>query len=103
MRFKDHSRVLVRVAITVLALSWLVSGLAVAESPAAPHTITTIASTVPANGDINPYGIFVARARLETWLRETCSSATSTPRPTSKELEPRLCRYPRAAWSASSP
>jgi hypothetical protein len=61
MRFHHHARIpaLVRVASTVLALSWLVSGLAVAESPASPHSITTIASTVPANGDINPYGIFV--------------------------------------------
>jgi hypothetical protein len=61
MRFHHHARIpaLVRVAITVLAFSWLVSGLAVAESPASPHSITTIASTVPANGDVNPYGIFV--------------------------------------------
>ena len=41
----------------------LVSGLhaASAEQPAAPakpHTIDTISSTVPANGDINPYGVF---------------------------------------------
>ena len=61
MHFERHSRIpaLVRVASTVLALSWLVPGLAVAESPAALHSITTIASTVPANGDVNPYGIFV--------------------------------------------
>lgn len=35
--------------------------LASAEQPAAPakpHTISTISSTVPVNGDINPYGIF---------------------------------------------
>jgi len=43
----------------VLALSCVVSGIAAAESPAPLHTITTIASTVPANGDLNPYGIFV--------------------------------------------
>jgi hypothetical protein len=61
MRFERHCRIpaLVRVASTVLALSWLVSGLAVAESPASSHSITTIASTVPSNGDVNPYGIFV--------------------------------------------
>src|SRR5208282_1824559 len=49
------------VASTVLALSCLLPGFAVAEPPAAPaaHTITVIASTVPANGDVNPYGIFV--------------------------------------------
>ena len=27
-------------------------------APAKPHTISTISSTVPANGDVNPYGIF---------------------------------------------
>ncbi len=69
MRFQDHSRILVRVASTVLALSWLVSGLAVAESPASPHTITTIASTVPANGDINPYGIFVVPNTVGTLVK----------------------------------
>jgi SMP-30/Gluconolactonase/LRE-like region len=61
MRFQNHSRIaaLVLVASTVLALTCLISVSAVAESPASPHTITTIASTVPTNGDINPYGIFV--------------------------------------------
>jgi hypothetical protein len=33
--------------------------LAAAQSPGPSHTITTIASTVPANGDVNPYGIVV--------------------------------------------
>jgi hypothetical protein len=61
MRFQHHSRIaaLVLVASTVMALTCLVSVFAVAESPASPHTITTIASTVPTNGDVNPYGIFV--------------------------------------------
>jgi hypothetical protein len=63
MRVKRDPQVpaLARVASTVLAFSCLVSGFAAAESPAAgsPHTITVIASTVPANGDVNPYGIFV--------------------------------------------
>ncbi|MDR3749072.1 MAG: hypothetical protein P4M04_13110 [Acidobacteriota bacterium] len=27
-------------------------------APAKPHTIDTISSTIPANGDVNPYGIF---------------------------------------------
>jgi hypothetical protein len=53
MRFQCHARIpaLVGVASTVLALSCLLPGLAAAESPAArsPHTITVIASTVPAN------------------------------------------------------
>jgi hypothetical protein len=28
------------------------------QSPAQPHTISTISSTMPSNGDVNPYGIF---------------------------------------------
>ncbi len=71
MRSERLSRIpaLVRVASTVLAFSWLVSGLAVAESPASPHTITTIASTVPANGDVNPYGIFVAPSTVGSLVK----------------------------------
>jgi len=30
-----------------------------AQLPAVSHSITIVASTVPANGDVNPYGIFV--------------------------------------------
>ena len=63
MRYQCHSRIpaLVRVASTLLALSCLVPRIAAAQSSAAdaPHTISVIASTVPANGDVNPYGIFV--------------------------------------------
>lgn len=71
MRSERLSRIpaLVRVASTVLAFSWLVSGLAVAESPASPHTITIIASTVPANGDVNPYGIFVAPSTVGSLVK----------------------------------
>ena len=43
----------------VLMMFCISSVLAAAESPEASHTITTIASTVPANGDVNPYGIVV--------------------------------------------
>jgi hypothetical protein len=46
----------VRAIFTTLCLG---SVLALAQSPVASHTITTIASTVPGNGDVNPYGIFV--------------------------------------------
>lgn len=63
MHLQRHPRspALVRVASAVLALTCLASGVAAAESPVAlsQHTITVVASTVPANGDINPYGIFV--------------------------------------------
>lgn len=43
----------------VLAMVCLGSVLGLAQSSDPAHTITTIASTVPANGDVNPYGIFV--------------------------------------------
>ncbi|HVN21522.1 MAG TPA: hypothetical protein VMU05_22240 [Dongiaceae bacterium] len=46
-----------RAIYALLAMLCLASVLAVAQSPS--HTITTIASTVPANGDVNPYGIVV--------------------------------------------
>ena len=61
MNLQCHTRnlVLVRVASMVLALACLASGVAAAESPAASQSITVVASTVPANGDVNPYGIFV--------------------------------------------
>lgn len=48
-----------RVVRAVLAVLCLSSVLAVAQSSASPHTLATIASTVPGNGDINPYGIVV--------------------------------------------
>lgn len=61
MRFQFHARIPALVATTVLALSWLAPCAATAESPASSsaHTISIIASTVPSNGDVNPYGIFV--------------------------------------------
>src|SRR5579864_6780251 len=43
----------------VVTMLCLVSVFAAAQSPGPTHTITTIASTVPGNGDINPYGIVV--------------------------------------------
>ncbi|MGA3091876.1 MAG: SMP-30/gluconolactonase/LRE family protein [Terriglobales bacterium] len=57
MRSQRHFRLpaLVLVAGALLAVSWLLPGFAAAAS----QTITTIASSVPANGDVNPYGIFV--------------------------------------------
>ena len=43
----------------LLTMLCLVSAFAASQSPAPSHTITTIASTVPGNGDVNPYGIVV--------------------------------------------
>jgi hypothetical protein len=63
MRFQRRLRMpsFVSMVFTAWALLCLVASVATAEMPAnrPPHTITVIASTVPANGDINPYGIFV--------------------------------------------
>lgn len=42
----------------LVAVSLLVPSLFAAE-PAATHTISVISSTVPSNGDVNPYGIVV--------------------------------------------
>ncbi|MGW0999692.1 hypothetical protein ACWD5V_41805 [Streptomyces sp. NPDC002523] len=57
-----------RVCSSVLATAALVVGLTAAASPAGPsgqkpfldrlHTVSTVASTVPENGDVNPYGTF---------------------------------------------
>lgn len=41
----------------ILTVSPFVPNLLAAESPSA-HTITVVSSTVPSNGDVNPYGIF---------------------------------------------
>ena len=49
------------VGVGALALGGIVAGAAGASAPgpflAHSHTVTNIASTVPANGDLNPYGI----------------------------------------------
>lgn len=44
---------------TLLIMLCLGTVLALAQSAGSTGTITTIASTVPFNGDVNPYGIFV--------------------------------------------
>ncbi len=73
MNVQRHSRsvILIRAASMVLALWCLASGVAVAESPAAlpAHTITVVASTVPANGDVNPYGIFAVPATVGNLMK----------------------------------
>jgi hypothetical protein len=47
---------ILRAVVTMLCLG---SVFAAAQLPGPSHTITTIASTVPFNGDVNPYGIVV--------------------------------------------
>lgn len=58
-RTHHENRDFTRVVLAVLTTVCLGSVLALAQSSASTHTITTIASTVPANGDVNPYGIVV--------------------------------------------
>lgn len=50
-----------RAVLPILGLSCL---LAAAQSSQSHQTIATVASTVPANGDVNPYGIFVVPQTL---------------------------------------
>ena len=62
MNDRNHKSLLVMCAVGVLVVT-LMTGVRVASAeqpavPAKPHTISTISSTVPANGDVNPYGIF---------------------------------------------
>jgi hypothetical protein len=40
-----------------------------AQSPEAGHSIAVVASTVPANGDVNPYGIFVVPNTIGNLVR----------------------------------
>jgi len=48
--------------VTIATMSILLAAAAMyaeeSQSPAQPHTISTISSTMPSNGDVNPYGIF---------------------------------------------
>ena len=53
----------------MLATVCLGSVLALAQSAGPAHTNTTIASTVPANGDINPYGIVVVPSTVGKLVR----------------------------------
>jgi hypothetical protein len=48
----------VRVVGALCAVSCLVVSIAAAQSPST-HTITVLSSTIPSNGDVNPYGTFV--------------------------------------------
>lgn len=51
----------VRLTITALAISLVImatSASAQRRRPPHPGTITTLSSTVPGNGDVNPYGVF---------------------------------------------
>ena len=68
MSQKCHPRIstLARPLGMALTLLCFVPCFAAAESPAnqPTHTITVIASTVPSNGDVNPYGIFIVPATM---------------------------------------
>lgn len=56
---KHHNPDFTHVLRSILTMVCLGSVLALAQSSDSAQTITTVASTVPANGDINPYGIFI--------------------------------------------
>ena len=64
MRSWGKTMIGLRGTFALAAALTLVGGTPASADPAAPfvgplHTVTTIASTVPANGDVNPYGVAV--------------------------------------------
>ncbi len=59
MNRSTQNRMSAQVFRAVFTLLCLTTILALAQSPAPSHTIKTVASTVPGNGDVNPYGIVV--------------------------------------------
>lgn len=52
-----RASVLSPIVSAALAMSFLVPSMFAAETPVT-HTITVVSTTVPSNGDVNPYGIF---------------------------------------------
>src|SRR5215471_18713897 len=67
MQFFSRSKVrfaLLPIGFVVLVSALVAGGLFAARAASSPylgpfHTVTTLASTVPGNGDVNPYGVFV--------------------------------------------
>lgn len=45
-------------AISLITLLTIIGTFAYAQNPSHKHKIVTVSSTVPANGDVNPYGVF---------------------------------------------
>jgi hypothetical protein len=75
MNNNDTKMTLVSVlsTITVLGLFLVaqVSGAYAQETASSrPQTITTISSTIPSNGDINPYGVFRVARSVTTEKRQ---------------------------------
>ncbi len=67
------------------------------------HTIRTVASTVPANGDVDPYGLAVVPSDVGSLHAGDYLSATSTPSPTTRGRARRSSRSPRPARGRCSP
>jgi hypothetical protein len=69
MRFRNTSAAFAALSL-IAAASLTVPGASAAAAPNAPgflgglHTVSQVASTVPANGDVNPYGIAVVPSSL---------------------------------------
>ena len=83
---------------TILIVSSLVPNLFAGE----PGT-KVIKSTVPSNGDVNPYGIFEIPDTVGRLVKGNLLIVTSTPSRTFRALGPRSCRFRQAVLSASSP
>ena len=67
------------------------------------NTVTTLASTVPANGDVNPYGVAVVPRSTGNLYQGNVLVSNFNDQATSRALGPRSSRSPRPARCRSSP
>jgi hypothetical protein len=86
-----HSRVSMAAGIVVAALFALMPSFAMADSSfiSGFTTVSTVASTVPANGDVNPYGIAVVPVSTGKLVRNDVliSNFNNAPTPTGGNLQ----------------
>ena len=66
-------------------------------------TVSTVSTTIPSNGDVNPYGVAHVPELKGTWSRADSLLVTSTTAPTSREQAPRSCRSQPTGLSVSLP
>ena len=93
----DKKRLMNSCTVSVLACLLLCTLLTSAQQTATARqqTITTISSTIPSNGDLNPYGVFVSRALWGSFAEATFWSATST--------TAAICKVRERPWCKSLP
>jgi len=59
-------------------------------TPSTNYGVVEVASTVPPNGDLNPYGVAIVPRTMENWFQATFWSAILTIAPTYKGPARRL-------------